>query len=98
MVFKKGVVYNPLGRGNQTEKQKKTAALLLSTQVNTAVNRIAKSLESPQREDHQWAVGLIMAYVFGKPKQEIEAKVDTKIEVNFSTPVSVPHTIEIEKE
>ena len=72
MGFPKGNRANPLGRGTETEKQRKNAAMLLSPYAEKAAKRIQKSLESELREDHQWAVNLIMSYVFGKPKQEVD--------------------------
>jgi hypothetical protein len=45
-MFKKGQVSNPKGRGTETEKKRKTAEMLLSPLVNTAVKRIERSLHS----------------------------------------------------
>jgi hypothetical protein len=76
MAFKKGQIGNPKGRGTETEKKRKTAELLLSPLVNTAVKRIEQSLHSEDRDDHQWAVDLIASYSWSKPKQDVDLKSD----------------------
>jgi hypothetical protein len=72
MGFKPGNKANPLGRGTETEKQRKNAAMLLSPYAEKAAKRIAKSLDSELREDHQWATNMVMSYVFGKPSQQLD--------------------------
>ena len=71
-MFKKGQSGNPNGRAIETTKQKKTAALLLSPLVDKAVMQVKKQLESDDPDSQRWAVNLIMSYVFGKPKQEVD--------------------------
>lgn len=75
-MFKKGQSGNPQGRGSETAKQKKTAAMLLSPLVDRAVNAINKQLKSGDPQQEQWATGMVMSYVFGKPKQEVDMKSD----------------------
>ena len=72
MAFKKGVVTNPKGRGTETEKQRKTAALLLSPYVEKAVRVINRQLDSDEPSEQQWAANMVFSYVFGKPKQEVD--------------------------
>lgn len=79
MPFQKGQTGNPNGRGAKKLQQKRLAADLLSPHVKDAVARIAQSLNSPEREDHQWAANLVMNYVFGKPAQAVELKDDQNV-------------------
>ena len=71
-MFKKGQSGNPQGRGSETAKQKKTAAMLLSPLVDRAVNAINKQLKSGDPQQEQWATGMVMSYVFGKPSQQLD--------------------------
>ena len=79
MPFKPGQSGNPNGKGLKKDQKKRLASDLLGPHVKTAVERIAEALNSPEREDHQWAVGLVMSYVFGKPAQAVELKADQDI-------------------
>jgi len=72
MVFKPGESGNPEGAAVKSKQQKRIAAQLLSPHVDKAVERIAQSLESKEASDHQWAVNLVMSYVFGKPAQAVD--------------------------
>lgn len=72
MAFKKGQIGNPLGRGTETEKKRKTAELLLTPLVNRAVEVIKNHLYSGIPDCEQWAVDLIAAYSWPKPKQEMD--------------------------
>lgn len=72
-MFKKGQSGNPLGRGAEVAQKRRLASDLLSPNVNKAVEVIKEHLADKQDKDGQrWAVNLIMSYVFGKPKQEVD--------------------------
>jgi hypothetical protein len=70
--WKKGESGNSKGRALESEQKKRIAADLLSPHVDKAIERITLSLKSPDSADHQWAVNLVMSYVFGKPGQVVE--------------------------
>lgn len=72
MVFKPGESGNPEGGKLKKHHQKRIASELLSPHVNRAVERIAQSLNSEEREDYQWAANIVMNYVFGKPAQAVD--------------------------
>lgn len=72
-MFKKGQSGNPLGRGAEVAQRRRLASDLLSPSVNKAVEVIQQHLkDSSDKDGQRWAVNLIMSYVFGKPKQEVD--------------------------
>lgn len=80
MVFKKGQSGNPLGLQNKDIYTFKRKCQQMSPR---ALQRLEQALESGNRLDWQFAVEMVLAYAFGKPKQQVEMSGETKQSISI---------------
>lgn len=84
MTFKRGNTYNPHGARLPKNKLQRQVKELLVGDVDRALATIRRALNSKSMGIALEAAELVLAYVYGKPTQQVDLTGDGKLEIQIS--------------